>query len=186
MSWNGIYPGCLHLDSYSTSPQESNSIRGNGRLLVNIWVFIWLPKAIPNACHISMVVKVLDFSLATSILFTVAARSIVPPPDIKLSNSCWNLSSIAARNHYHTIKFCSPLMLSLQLGRLPDIWLPDTESVWCMTKIKPYITWKYHATLCSSGQQGYFLLLKSCQNSCKLSTSTCPQPCTHSYYLGVA
>lgn len=76
------------------------------------------------------------------ILFIVATRSISPPLKIKLSTLHWNLSSIAAGNHYHTIMFYSRLMLSLQLGRLPDIWLPDTKSIWCKTKIKPYIAWK--------------------------------------------
>lgn len=49
-------------------------------------------------------------------------------------NCCWKPLS---HNNVH-----SPLMLSLQLGRLPGIWLPDTKSIWCMTKIKPCIAWK--------------------------------------------
>lgn len=55
------------------------------------------------------------------ILFTVATGSISSLLEIKLSTLHWNLSSIAGENHYHTMMFYSLLMLSLQLGRLPDI-----------------------------------------------------------------
>lgn len=82
------------------------------------------------------------FPTSDLMLFTVATESISPSLEIKLSTLHWNLSSIAAGNHYHTIMFYSLLLLSLQLGRLPGIWLPDTKSIWCTTKIKPYIAWK--------------------------------------------
>lgn len=58
---------------------------------------------------------------AILLLFTVATGSIPPPLEIKLSTLHWNLSSIAAGNHYHTIMFYSLLMISLQPGRLPGI-----------------------------------------------------------------
>lgn len=126
----------------SDTKRNSNRAGGNHKLLITLQPSIDVRKQLPFAAQITM-------GMTDRILYTCTFYFIYRGHKIDICspgnkafcfalefifNCCWKPLS---QDNVH-----SPLMLSLQLGRLPGIRLPDTKSIWCMTKIKPPIAWK--------------------------------------------